>query len=547
MVPHCGGLQEPPPTRRRTLSFQLQRGAVMKNRKRQNTALSGGPVSVKHGGKAQMKNRVMEAGLVLTLAIGLNAQAALFYVDGNWTGAESGTSTQPYNTIGEAVTTANGATGTHTIYIASGSYRDVANGGAEDYSAGGGSGGGYSLNQRINIYGGYTGYTGSGFDWTTRTPRTTVVDLNAASSRAFYQNNYTYAEVLDGLTFRNANTTGDGGAVYSNAGYGGGLTINNCLFTNNVTTGTGGALYSHTSEAAGPITNSDFIGNSAASGGAAYYEPQYGQAKNIEKCTFTNNRATTTVGGAVYFNNWATSNYTQVLGCMFSGNSAATDGGALFTNNKYIIIRQSDLHGNSAPEGAAVGGADYWVGGYWLENSLIYGNTGGYAIQSQGNRTEGGYTIDMANCTVVGNTGGGVRAGYMEGTAAIPMRVRNSIIADNGGYGIYVVDVTDGYIFGYNDLYNNTLGNYFGGVADANSLSANPLFMNPALNNYRLLLGSPAIDSGMTIAGITTDLQGWWRPLGQGFEMGAYEAPEPAALSLLLFAGCWLLRRRAGR
>ena len=44
-------------------------------------------------------------------------------------GTENGGTNTPWNTIAEAVSQANGATGPHTIYMASGTYADVANGG----------------------------------------------------------------------------------------------------------------------------------------------------------------------------------------------------------------------------------------------------------------------------------------------------------------------------------------------------------------------------------------------------------------------------------
>jgi len=482
------------------------------------------------------------------LAVGLNAHAANFYVDIDWAGAETGGSSTPFNTIGEAVTAANAGAGPHTIYIASGTYADVANGGTEDYSAGGGSSGGYSLNQRISIYGGYDGWDGAGFEWTARTPRTTVIDLNAAASRAFYQDGFTYAETIDGLTVQNASHTAAGGALYLNAGYGGGVTLNDCLFQNNVTTANGGAVYSHTSEKAGPITNCDFLDNSGASGGALYYLPQYGQAKNIENCTFDGNRATSR-GGAVFIDNWSTGNHTQVLGCTFTDNSAANDGGALFNNNSYILVGTSVFHGNSAPDGAAVGGADYWVGGYRLTNCLIYGNTGGYAVQSdQGGRNVGGYPVDMLNCTVTDNPGGGVRATQNGGEhgADDALRVRNSIIASNGGYGIYCVD--DTCIVGYNDVWNNTTGGYYNVVADANSISADPLFRDTVTGDYRVKRSSPTVVSSLPEAP-ALDYLGDARPGGDGlYTMGAFETPvpEPATISLaaLTLAAALTLRRR---
>ncbi len=148
--------------------------------------------------------------LAAALAAAGLAQAANYYVDVDWTGTESGSSSQPYNTIGEAVTAANAVSASHNIYLAGGTYADAANSGTEDYSAGGGSGGGYNLTKYIAFYGGYAGWDGDGtaasdFDWTAgaRVARSTIIDLQGASSRAFYRASSANPEggVFDGLTF----------------------------------------------------------------------------------------------------------------------------------------------------------------------------------------------------------------------------------------------------------------------------------------------------------------------------------------------------------
>ena len=67
------------------------------------------------------------------------------------------------------------------------------------------------------------------------------------------------------------------------------------------------------------------------------------------------------------------------------------------------------------------------------------------------------------------------------------------------------------------------------------SLSANPLFVNPAGANFRLQAASPALDAGVLDAAYATfqqryglsiskDADGTARPLGLGFDLGAFEA-----------------------
>lgn len=65
---------------------------------------------------------------------------------------------------------------------------------------------------------------------------------------------------------------------------------------------------------------------------------------------------------------------------------------------------------------------------------------------------------------------------------------------------------------------------------DAHSRIATPaqLFVNPG-SNFHLKSGSPAIDAGRTLSGVTVDLDGNSRPRGNGYDVGAYESGASAA------------------
>ena len=56
---------------------------------------------------------------------------------------------------------------------------------------------------------------------------------------------------------------------------------------------------------------------------------------------------------------------------------------------------------------------------------------------------------------------------------------------------------------------------------DAHSISADPLFISSS--DFHLQSGSPAINTGVTIAGVTDDYDGAGRPQGPAYDMGAYE------------------------
>ncbi len=105
--------------------------------------------------------------------------------------------------------------------------------------------------------------------------------------------------------------------------------------TNESTTVYGGGAYL---EKAGTATNCLFACNAAASGGAAFcaYTDTGVFRQTFQSCVFTNNAAigaasgTSGNGGALYGQNTSSSKILfKLVGCFFSGNSAALNGGAI--------------------------------------------------------------------------------------------------------------------------------------------------------------------------------------------------------------------------
>jgi hypothetical protein len=49
------------------------------------------------------------------------------------------------------------------------------------------------------------------------------------------------------------------------------------------------------------------------------------------------------------------------------------------------------------------------------------------------------------------------------------------------------------------------------------------LFVDPAHQNYKLKPGSPAIDAGIFLPDVKTDIDGVTRPQGLAYDIGCYE------------------------
>jgi hypothetical protein len=76
------------------------------------------------------------------------------------------------------------------------------------------------------------------------------------------------------------------------------------------------------------------------------------------------------------------------------------------------------------------------------------------------------------------------------------------------------------------------------------SLAIAALFTNTTASDYHLLAGSGAINAGQTLAHVTNDLQGRARPVGLGFDIGAYEWAPPAASAFYSLPPCRVLDTR---
>ena len=191
--------------------------------------------------------------------------------------------------------------------------------------------------------------------------------------------------VLENLTIINANSDGDGGAIYfSNSATSG--TVSNCNFTGNTAT-YGGAVYFY---GEGAVSNCNFADNTASIRGGAVY---FSSTGNVTNCNFVDNKATGDYGrgGAVYFS--STGNVTN---CNFTGNTASNNGGAVYFYQGTGSVSNCNFTGNTASNN---GGAVYFYDEGTVSNCNFTGNTasnngGAVYFLNQGT---------VSNCNFTGN------------------------------------------------------------------------------------------------------------------------------------------------
>ena len=336
--------------------------------------------------------------------------------------------------------------------------------------------------------------------------------------------------VFTGCTFTE-NDASQGGAI-NNAGS---LIVEGCTFTDNFTTsGLAGAI-NNFNQGTLEVTGSTFTGNQAGNSGGAIQ--QSGTSLTIADSVFTGNAALSRDGGAIY----AQSGTVVIERCVFIGNTAQDDGGAInaatpvamtdcliqsntagqdggglngFNSNAYDLNRVTIADNTAARDG---GGVRVFGNANMFLNTTISGNHAGNDGGALWIWSASGTTI--TNTTIHANTaddtGGGLRI------QSGPLVLSNSIVSGSTGADIF------GPI---NDLGHNLVQDG-SGLTDPTSKSGDPMLAPLADNGgltptHHLIFGSPAIHAGDCAGGtLTIDQRGVARPQSFGCDIGAYEAP----------------------
>ena len=379
----------------------------------------------------------------------------------------------------------------------------------------------------------------------------TIID-GQSNHRLFENNSYTDSLEFRGLVLQNGVGGSTGGSAFfspvstsnpidykfidvvfdnNTQGLGGALAINsktsptakilvqNCLFNQN-TSDRGGGIY--LSNVKNSTSNSDpnngyfviedctFSNNTATQSGGGAINFQNSNQWTIRRNTFCNNNASGQAGGAIRF----FSSYTHdIISCDFTLNTANSDGGGIYAQGAKITVDNSNFVNNSS-DSEQQGGAIYGAGtsGIDITNSGFYSNTAGAGGAIYWPSTfSSGVANTMDNCILDSNmallessisTGGGGALKVINGE----WLVQNSFFINNevqsgsfgGAINVYNTEV---------ELFNNLFFGNLKGVdddvpgADIQAYNSGSKFTPMANNKVQLDAASTyVVQSGSTQA-----------------------------------------------
>jgi len=306
-------------------------------------------------------------------------------------------------------------------------------------------------------------------------------------------------------------------------GWGGGLyledsdaTLGNNIIADNQATAAGGGAHFYFSDAT--LVDNEITGNSAPESGGLY---AYSHHAGVRGNTFRGNTSGTgaalhmKAGDSILTSNVISGNNSNGL-LYETGNVVLADN--LVANNTGIgaHIKESgaSLSRNRILDNGSFGlHLEFSVG--TLENTVV-GNNANHGVVVQGS------TARLAHNTIVRNGGAGVGVW----ATAQPATMTDTLVAGNAT-GVYVdagaTAALEGTLWGSGAWANETDWSGSGVIYHgAVSLWGDPAFLDPANRDYHIGLASAAVDAGVN-AGVASDVDGQFRPMRFGFDIGADE------------------------
>ena len=237
------------------------------------------------------------------------------------------------------------------------------------------------------------------------------------------------------------------------------LLIERCSFFNNSAVyGDGGAVYVSSSYSSTIITSNENVyeNNSAYNNGGVFFISGTSMSTTITDCSFINNRAINSNGGALHVSGSRT---VSINGNTFTNNTAGRDGGAIFLSTTSAINAGNEFVNNTADDD----------GGALFVSSGSTANGGNHFINNRASDEGGALYISGSSTnndnTFINNTandaGGAI---YASGSITDTGNTFSSNRANNNGGALYVSGSSRTVVIGGSTLINNRVRNGGGGA-----------------------------------------------------------------------------------
>ncbi|HHM20515.1 MAG TPA: T9SS type A sorting domain-containing protein [Bacteroidetes bacterium] len=249
------------------------------------------------------------------------------------------------------------------------------------------------------------------------------------------------------------------------------INVSDCTFSFNTNTqGPGGAMWNYNSTNV-VVANSTFNDNSAPNSGALYFNGDdlmnTDDANNfiLTNCTFTDNQATSGIGGAIRNRRGSY----LIDGCVFTGNTSTGSGGHIRndTNGDQVFYKNCRFEDGTS---GGFGGAHtcYGEGTFSITNCEYINNTCdnfGGAVNSG----LGAYNVTFDHCTFIGNSSSNSVGGALSvQNDSTNLNVFNSVFTNNNastsGGAIYVGG-SQSTVVGNCDFVFNIAGSFGGAIS----------------------------------------------------------------------------------
>jgi len=204
----------------------------------------------------------------------------------------------------------------------------------------------------------------------------------------------------------------------------------------------------------------------------------------------------------------------EITLCSHSDIGPHNGGGIRMQSADGAVIDSNEIHHNYS--NVAGGIFLYQCSNIIVERNLIYSNSSVYIGGLEISTSD---SIHVYNNTFVDNSSNDLNLGSINCSVTNYVTVAGNISAFNNEYGICNYQSNTSLVTRYNDVYGNIPDNYYQLGPGTGSISSDPLFVDPANDDYNLTGSSPCINAGDPTLpfdpdGTLSDMGALYYPLG---------------------------------